>query len=171
MRGAEPVNNELEVGFDADFELRWHRAELVGRVLMVLFVLAAVSGLLGNGPLDHHSIAASSGPLRVDYEPTVRYGTGTQISFHLGSEAAGEQETRLFLGSDIVEPFGLQQISPQPQRSEATHGGMILTFPLPPGSSDVLVRVMAKPGAIGPARLVARDENGVELHWTQWVLP
>ena len=137
---------------------------------MVLFVLAAVTALLGNGPLDHHTAYASSGPLHVDYQPTVRDGTGTRVTFHLGPEVAGAEEVRPFLGSNIVEPFVLQQISPQPQQSEATHAGMILTFPLPPGSSDVPVRVMAKPGAIGPIGLVARDGHGVELRWTQWVL-
>ncbi len=171
MRGAEPVNDELEVGFNADFELRWHRAEMAGRVLMLLFVLAAVAGLLGNGPLDHQTRYASPGALHVDYEPTVRYGTGTQITFHIGSEHAGADITHLFLSSSFVEPFGLQQISPQPLRSQATHAGMVLSFPLPPGASDVLVRVMAKPGAVGPVSLLARDGNGVKLSWTQWVLP
>ncbi|TLU71675.1 hypothetical protein [Lichenicoccus roseus] len=176
MRGADPVNNELEVGFNADFEKRWHGAELVGRVLMMMFVLAAVTGLLGNGPLDHHTLLSSpealpaDSRLAIDYEPAVRYGTGTQITFHLGARS-GADTVRLFLGSNIVEPFGLQQIAPQPQRSVATHDGMVLTFPVPPGASDVLVRVMAKPGTVGPVGLLAREDDGVELRWRQWVLP
>ncbi len=83
---------------------------------MVTFVLAAAIGLLGRGPLDHHTSYPSPGPLHVDDQPTVRYGTGTQITFHLGSERPGADTSHLFLGSSSVEPFGLQQISPQPLR-------------------------------------------------------
>ena len=49
MRGADAVNDELEVGFDERFEHRWVWAERAGRVVMVLFVGAALFGLLGHG--------------------------------------------------------------------------------------------------------------------------
>nr|WP_321986067.1 hypothetical protein [uncultured Lichenicoccus sp.] len=140
-------------------------------LLMLGFVLAAAAGLLGNGPLDHCTGYAASGPLHVDYEAAVRYGTGTQITFHLRAESAGADTARLFVGSGFVEPFGLQRITPQPVRSEATHGGMALSFPMPSGASDVLVRMTAEPASIGPVGLLARDEHGVELRWTQWVPP
>ena len=56
MSGVDTVSDEFEVGFNKSFEARWYRAEQAGRVLMVIFTLAAGLGFLGRGPFSHASV-------------------------------------------------------------------------------------------------------------------
>ena len=180
QRGADVVNNELEVGFDAAFEGRWRKTELAGRVVMVLVVAAALAGLLGQGPFSHHTARTPDRLLSVDYEPVTHFGTGTQVTLHLSSAAASGGTSgaspatvpvRVSVNTDIVEPMGLQDVVPQPSRSRTEHAAVDWTFDLPAGERDALVRLMVKPAATGPIHLWARLEGGEAVTWTQVVLP
>lgn len=83
MRSADTVNDEGEVGFNREFESRWYRAGQVGRVVMVLFTLAAGLGLLGRGPFSHATTRSASRALSVGYEPISHHGTATTINVHV----------------------------------------------------------------------------------------
>jgi hypothetical protein len=177
-QGAERINDEFEVGYSEPFERRWRRAELIGHAVMALFVLAGIAGLLGQGPLSHHSKVTPNGMLRVDFEPVARYDTGTQVTFHLSGSntpqaqgSAGDTRTvRLFVSSSAVEPLGLQRVVPQPLATEAVDGGIVFSFAVPPGRNSGLVRLMLKPAAVGPVRVDAYAGNDA-ISWTQVVLP
>ena len=171
MQGADLVNGELEVGFDQAFERRWHRAEQVGRVVMVLFVAAGVAGLLGQGPYSHRTYRTPDNALAVDFEPVARSQTATQVTLHFNN-LADAATRKLFVSTNIVEPMGLQQIIPQPLSSQAVEGGLLLTFGVPPDTRHALVRVMLQPaGVIGMEHLVARLDNHPALRWTQTIVP
>ena len=171
MQGADLVNDELEVGFDEVFERRWHRAEQFGRVFMVLFVAAGLAGLFGVGPYSHHTDKTSDAALAVDFEPVARSQTGTQITLHL-SNLTDMPTQRLFISSHVVEPMGLQLILPQPVNTQALNDGLLLTFAVPAGTQDALVRLMLQPsGVIGLEHLEARLEGHAALRWTQLIVP
>jgi hypothetical protein len=170
MRGASPVNDEFEVGYNAEFEQSWFRFMQVGRVFMVLFVLAALAGLLGRGPFSHHTLRAPGGSLSVDLEPVARYGTPTQITVHL-RPAPGDSKVRLAISSSLIEPLGLRQIIPRPLPQEASLGGMILTVSVVPGESEHLVRFQEQPAVVGPVPITIAVEGGESLHLTQFIMP
>jgi len=178
VRGAAPVNNELEVGYDAAFESRWRHAELVSHVCMAFIVAAALSGVFGRGPLSHRTHQSEDGRLAVDFEPIARYGTSTQITLHLspdvpsiGALSGLEPGTaRVVLSSALIEPMGLQQVIPSPASSEAVGGGIGLVFNIPAGKSGAEVRFVIKPNDVGLIRLdIARGNTRLSL--TQFVLP
>lgn len=170
LRGADAINDEFEVGFNAAFESRWRRAELIGRWVMVLLVAAALAGLLGRGPLSHRTSRTPDGRFAVDFEPVARFGTATQVTFHV---AAGDHATpglvRVFLSSGIVEPMGLQTTLPRPSGTEARDGGMVYDFRVP-SEGEALIRLVLKPAAMGLIPLEARADGQV-LRWTPFVLP
>jgi hypothetical protein len=173
MRGAAPVNDELEVGYDADFEARWRHIELVSHGCMLIVVAAALLGLFGRGPLSHRTQLSADARLMVDFEPLARYGTSTQITLHLSPDAQGAGKSgtaRVLLNSALIEPMGLQQVFPEPASSAAVAGGTAFVFNVPEEKSPVAVRFVVKPNNIGPIRLEAR-QGGTRLGWTQFVLP
>jgi hypothetical protein len=179
LRGAAPVNNELEVGYDAPFEGRWRYIEKASHIFMALFVLCSLSGLLGRGPLSHRTLETEDGRLAADFEPISRYGTTTQLTLHLSTSGsinasspgdASAMPVRVFLGSALVEPLGLQQVIPRPASSEAVDGGLVYTFNIPPGKDSALVRFVLKPAVVGPVHLESR-QGSETLSWIQWVLP
>jgi hypothetical protein len=177
-RGAAAVNNELEVGYDAPFETRWRHIELASHVGMTVVVAAALVGLFGRGPLSHRTHQSNDGRLAVDYEPIARYGTTSQITLHLSSDGAVDGiegapksgAARVVLNSELVEPMGLQQIIPQPVRSEAVAGGVAFVFSVPAGKERAAVRFVIKPAEVGPVRLNVSQGNS-HLAWTQFVSP
>lgn len=168
LQGADRINDELEVGFDRVFERRWHRAEIVGRCIMVLFVLAALLGLMGQGPFSHATRIDASRRLAVDFEPVSRFGTATQVTIHIRDADPGSQTVHL--SGTFGEPFGLQQALPTPVAQIAAKDGFDLVFDTPPQSSDITVRLSLKPSAIGRIPLHV-GTDGADLAWSQLVVP
>jgi hypothetical protein len=162
-RGADPVNDEFEVGYDEGFERTWRRAELTGHAVMLLFVIAALLGLFGQGPLSHRSARTPNGMLIADYEPIARHDTSTQLTFHLSTNddplaphsPNAMHRVQLFVSSTIIEPLGLQYILPRPVDTEAVGGGIVYSFNIPPGRNTGLVRFVLKPSIVGRVRIDA----------------
>lgn len=170
-RGADPVDDELEVGYDLAFERSWHHAELAGRVVIALVVAAGLAGLLGRGPFSHHTASADHGSLRVDFEPVARFGTPTQVTLHVRPPPEQPREVDLRLSSSLVEPLGLQSVEPRPVRSWSEQGDLVVRLALPQGEAESLVRLLLRPSVVGPQWLTAEVGSGTALHWTQWIMP
>ena len=162
---ARQVNDEIEVGFDAAFEWRWSVFERVGRAGLVLIMIAALSGVLGAGPLDH----ATAGTIRdggaVDYQPVARFGPTTQITVHLPPGVASFR-----IDSAFTEPMGLSTILPELE-AEADGGGMRLVFALRDPTLPNLVRLRGKPSEIGFVPVTVVIGDGAVRRWTEIVLP
>jgi hypothetical protein len=171
MRGADPVDDEFEVGFNSVFENRWYRAEQIGRVVMVAFVAAALAGLLGRGPYSHAHAHTPDGAVRVDYEPVARYATPTQITLHLSNMTKTAQTVSVFLSSHFIEPMGMSQANPRPESAEAVEGGLTLRFRIAAWQPDALVRLNAQPSAVGPVPLWVQAGAAAPLRWTQFIVP
>lgn len=170
MQGADRVNDELEVGFDARFERRWLWAQRVGTVVMIAFVGSALAGLMGRGPYSHDSLAPADAGMAVDFEPVARAQTPTQITFHIRN-LSDASEMRLFVSTTVVEPMGLTRVIPQPLASSPVQGGLELTFPVQAGERDGHVRLVVQPSGVGPIELTARLEGRAPVTWTQTVMP
>lgn len=170
LRGADRVNDELEVGYDLVFERRFHYVEIAGRVFLVLVVALALSGLLGRGPFSHESVRTPGGGPSVDYEPVARYDTPTQVTLHL-HPAPGQSTTTVVIDSGFIEPMGLTALQPTPLASVAHRGGLALTFGVQPTQADTLVRLELKPSVVGPVSMSAAVDDARPLTWTQVVLP
>src|SRR3569833_3388571 len=143
----DAIDDELEVGFDQTFERKWRRLELASHAIMALFVLAALLGLFGRGPLSHRTQMSANGRLSLDYEPLVRWGTSTQVTVHLSTPdvrpATGEgafQKIWVSVNNAVVEPLGLQLLIPQLYATNAIVGCTMYEFSVPPGQDDALVR-------------------------------
>ena len=170
LQGADRVNEELEVGYDQRFEQGWQRAEQAGRVVMVVFVAAGLAGLMGRGPYSHDTAKSPESGLAVDFEPVARSQTATQVTLHV-SNLTSDPTRDIFIGTNAVEPMGLQRILPQPIATKAVQDGMVLTIPVPPGTKDAKIRLMLEPSTIGSNELVAQLAGAAPIRWTQFVVP
>ncbi|MGD0103027.1 MAG: hypothetical protein ABSC06_03200 [Rhodopila sp.] len=171
MSGVETVNDEFEVGFNQTFESHWYRAEQAGRVIMVLFVLAAGLGLLGRGPFSHSTTQSAGGALSVDYEPIARHGTNTTITVHLKKPADVDRPIELRVNQQIIEPMGYQRSVPLANSSSSvSDAGMRLTFNEAANQPDVLVRFELMPNAVGLVPLHVSDGSDT-IDWSILVVP
>jgi hypothetical protein len=170
MRGATPVNDEFEVGFDQDFENRWYIAELCGRVVMIVFVICGLAGLLGRGPFSHARAYAPGGGMYVDYEPVARHGTSTTVTVHVRNDTPDPRPVTITIGQHMIEPMGFQHAIPLPDASAIQDGGIRQTFMLQPHDHDALIRFELSPNAIGPVHLIASDGDS-RVDWSVFVAP
>ena len=170
MSGIETVNDEFEVGFNQEFESRWYRAEQVGRVVMVLYTVAAALGFLGRGPFSHSSTASASSAMIVDYEPIARHGTGTTITVHIKKPEPVQRPIELQVNQRIIEPMGYQHTVPSANSSSVSDDGMRLTFNEAANQSNVLVRFQVAPNAIGLIPLHVSDGTDA-VDWSMLVVP
>ncbi len=171
LRGAAPVNDEFEVGYNSAFERRWRVVEITGRAVMGLVVLAGLSGLLGRGPLSHHTVATAGGAIRVDFEPVARWDTPTQVTLHLVPPPDGAATMQVRLSPSFAEPLGMQKIWPRPLAEAPDHRGLSLTLAVPRAPGEFLVRLDLLPTAVGPVGAFAETDAGGHLGWTQVILP
>ncbi len=180
VRGADRVNDELEVGYDQEFERRWNIAQNVGLVAMVLFLLVCLSGLLGRGPFSHRTANAPDGSLHVDFEPAAREGTPTQVTLRLANPGDAPMPVSVFVSGKMAEPMGLDRTVPDTEATMVGSKGLVLRFVVAPRQADAKIRLDAMPASAGIVRLQAwtgADANADmpdqrhRVHWTQVVLP
>jgi len=171
MSGISSVDNELQVGFDEDFEKAWFRVMMVGRIVMIGFVLVCAAGLLGRGPFSHATTRSSDGAIRVDYEPVARNGTPTMVTLHLRNRSAEPVTASVALSSKLVEPLGFQRAVPPPDRSALEASAMRLDYVLLPKQEDVALRLQLQPTGFGSVASTARLADGSAVSWSQFVVP
>lgn len=170
MIGASRVNDEFDVGYNEKFEDRWHRAEIVGRIVMVIFVGCAGLGLLGRGPFSHETAKSADGRLRVDYEPIARHSTATTLTLHVRNTADSLEPVKVHLDQHIIEPMGFQHATPRADATAFDDAGVRLDFMERPDQRNGLIRVALTPNVVGPVRMGVQvgDEH---VSWRMLVVP
>ncbi len=179
-RGADRVDDYLEVGYDQEFEERWAVAQAIGLVVMVAFLLVCLSGLLGRGPLSHRTAQAPDGSLHVDYEPVTREGTPTQITLRMANPDDATMPVSLFVSGKMVEPLGLARTVPETTATMVGSKGLVFRFTLAPKQADAKIRMAAMPVApgivdcqawIGADATADQPDRRHRVQWIQVVLP
>ena len=123
--------------------------------VMSAFVAAGLAGLLGRGPLSHRTEQSPASALAVDFEPIARSQAPTQVTFHIANPTDAPT-LDLFIGTNSVEPMGLQRIMPQPVSTKGVKDGLVLTLAIPPGTENAEIRLMLEPSVIGENELIAQ---------------
>lgn len=180
LHGADKVNGDLEVGYDEHFEQRWIVAQNIGLVVMVLFLMACISGFLGRGPFSHRTTVTPDQSLNVDYEPVAREGTPTQITLRVSNASTMPMPVAIFLSGTIIEPLGLARTLPPTDVSMVGSSGVIMRFAIAPLQDNAMIRLSTTP--VSPGIVHLRAWTGADAgtvppdpthiaHWTQVVLP
>ncbi len=170
VQGADRINDELEVGFDAGFERRWVWVQRAGVTFMLAIAIASLFGLLGRGPFSHRTERTAESGLAVDFEPVAREQTPTQVTLHLHNDTESP-EMQVFIGTTTIEPMGLTRILPQPVSTRSVVGGLVVSVAVPPGTTDALLRLILQPGNPGLIQQQANLVGQPPIRWTQLVLP
>ncbi|WP_129218534.1 hypothetical protein [Lichenibacterium ramalinae] len=171
MRDSPPMSDELRNGFYPDFESGWRRAEVVGRIAMLLVVAATLAGLLGGGPATLWTSHVAAGALRVEFPPVIRFGTPTGLTLHVDPRS-DQTAVAIAMPAALVKRFGLQSVTPRPLAWSAGPDGEVrMTFGVLPGLKDLVVEVGGMPIGSGSLELSARLDDAPALSWSQAILP
>ena len=154
---------------ESDRALNFHRSEWriqrIGWVLVALFLVLAVGGQFGNGPLSRAHAGNETG--RVDYEQYTRYGLSTDLIVTPAASAHGVN--RVAISQDYLEALRVEHITPEPTAVRMTGASIVYEF------------ASAAPGAsisfhLHPQRLWRHSatviiDGGAPLHLSQFTYP
>lgn len=156
----------LQVSEDMPFQrLEW-RIERIGWVAMAMLIVAALLGLLSNGPLSRAN--QSAGSLHVEYQRFLRNQAPADFRVEVLS-AKGEVEISLNRG--FVDDVQLEQVVPRPNRIDAGPKGIVLHFDVPQNSAPNFVIIRFQPQRMGWLRTNIGSPGQPIVRLTQFVYP
>lgn len=160
---------DLDIDQDLNYQRRAWLVERVGRALMALLILAALFGLLGNGPVSFTRVADPVTGLGLEYDRFLHNSAGSNVRVHVPPPASGE--FRLWMSQAYLDAVRFRQIVPEPFRVEAGRAGATFVFrAAEPGQAAVVVfRIEPeRPGSVpGEVRL----GDGPPVRFEQFVYP
>lgn len=121
-------------------EYRGHStAEKIALVLLVLFVLGALAGLFGDGPLSQSSVASADGQMRVEYQRFSRRLAPQSLDITLPTQA-GADRVEVRINAEYLRRVQVTEIFPQ--LLESTHHATgLLRFATDGSGEPMTVRV------------------------------
>lgn len=121
-------------------EYRGHTTvEKIAFALLVLFVLAALAGLFGDGPLSQATATSNDGQMRAEYQRFCRRAAQQSLDITLPTQA-GVDEVELRVSAEYLRRVQITEIFPQPLQS-AHHQSGILRFATDGSGEPMHVRV------------------------------
>lgn len=159
----------IDLDDDPDFERRDRVVTRVGMVLLILFVLAAVLGLLGPGLLSSGTTASDDGAIEIEHNSIGHIESDDSLSLLLDNTTIDGEVLTVELTGSWVTGVDMTTISPVPAGERLVPEGLVLEFDVErPGDLEVLVHFRAKD--LGRLGLTASaGDSSVSV--TQFVLP
>ncbi|MNR78862.1 hypothetical protein D3C72_95620 [compost metagenome] len=142
------------------------RIQRIGMVAIVLFLGAALSGLLGHGPLTR-ARAGSPDRLEVEYGRFERRTQETTMFVRLGPQPGGT--VRLWMDADYVVAQPIQRVIPEPEGVELLDERLVMTLRVAGERPEILITT--RPEAFGAMQARLGLLDGPEVVFDQFVYP
>lgn len=118
---------DLEIDQDLRWERRYIRVQVVSWVIMALIIGAALAGLMGAGPLSTTTVASPHRSLVVQYQRVLRYEEPVAFTIIL-TPPRHASRVQLWIDNELLRPYQVASIAPQPRSSSAGKGRTRYTF-------------------------------------------
>ncbi|WNG33491.1 hypothetical protein F0U61_07570 [Archangium violaceum] len=156
----------LELHLDERIQHSVWTVQRVGWVLMGAFLLAAVLGLFGDGPLSRAS--AEGGGLKLEYVRTARVSFPITLDVHGTSD--GQGVFQLWFERSLFEKSKVEHVMPEPERVEFSSERVTYIFrTTAPGPVHVVLEL--KPERAGKVHAQLGVVGGGEVRFEQLVFP
>ncbi len=161
---------DLEVSQNLDYQRRMWAVQRVGWALMVLALLAALVGLVGDGPLSDAS-AGDGGALRVEYPRFARHRAPGTLEFRLTPGDGAQREARVWLNREYLRGVTVETVFPEPASVETGPEGITYVFTLaqPGQPATVIFNLMHE--TIGRQQGRVRLDDGEPVTFGQFIYP
>jgi hypothetical protein len=109
--------SEAVPGIEIDEDIRIERwfwvAERIGWGAMALFILSALAGLFGRGPLSFATVSDPVGALAVEYERFCRQGMTTDVEVRAGPAVPRDGRVEIAFSRRYLESFSVEVVTPE----------------------------------------------------------
>lgn len=154
---------------DIGLQRRIWRFERVGWAVMGLFILAALAGLFGPGPLSTTEV--SQGPLHLEYERFQRHQSPTALKVRIDKSAIAGDSFSLVLNGGFTDEFQIEKIVPMPEQWQLTPEGAKLRFLVGNLESTGTVHLYLKPQGFGSTQAAIGLDGEPPVALQQFVHP
>jgi hypothetical protein len=160
---------ELQTQEQTRFQRREWAAQKAGTIVLVAFILAALVGLLGAGPLASTTRSSPQGLISVELDRVTRFEADDSMTMTFAPQAVENGTITLELTGPWTSGIDLQTITPEPSEQQAISGGIVMTFPADPtAETDVSFSFAAQEHLTLEGRATVREDT---VTFTQFVLP
>ena len=160
--------HDVSVNEDLDFQRREWTVQRIAWLVEAAVIVAALLGLLGNGPLSKASISDPTGSLFVEYSRFGHWESPLRIEITVQPRAG--HLTRLSINRPYLDQMRVESITPQPVSQSAD--GERITFEFTSDGDQPLTIAFhfstRKLGAVEAASGLAGGEN---VQFTQFIFP
>jgi len=167
----EDWSGSLQIVQDLAGQRRGWRAQRIGWVLLAMFVVAALLGLFGPGPLSRAIAGQERDPLWAEYYRFWRFQAPMTLRIHVVPEATGGRELRIWLSRPYLQGMSVQHITPEPVRVEAGADRFTYVFALGEPAGATAVTFTLEPEARGTVRGRVGVEAGPTIGFRHFVYP
>lgn len=144
------------------------KVEHWGWATFALIILAALTGLFGQGPVARAK--AQNSQIVVEYDRFVRYQAPAHLKVHLRN-GGGSSMPALWIGREFLDRVEVERISPEPERVKLAKDGLIYIFDMAQTNESAKVTVDFKPAGYGNTRVALRLVDGSQVQFTQFFYP
>lgn len=159
----------LQVHHHEAFQRREWRVQRFGWAFMLLFVLAALAGLLGPGPLSYATASSADGLLEVDYQRFTHLEADDEVVVTVSASAVTGGSVDVEIAEAWVRAVDIASIVPEPMEQVATPYGLRLTMSAEP-AADVNIRITFRASDIGKVDAGVRFD-GDTVSFGQFIYP
>lgn len=163
------VAGDVAVGEDLDFQRKWWKFERAIWILFLIILLCDVLGLFGRGWLAKAKRSTADQALTLDYERIERASTPSIMTLHFGPSCVRDGRIQVFVSQNVISRLGAQRISPQPETSTLTQGGITYTFPS--ALSPTTMEIQLQPSFPGTQHIRVQVAGSEPIRATIFVLP
>ena len=153
---------DIQLEEDLAFERRSCRWQRAGQGLLLLFVLAAVAGFFGHGPIASAEVADPSRALTVEYARFARRHGPCEFTLELGP-ALRRGAVEVWLDASFAEQYRWESATPEPTAMEMRDGRLVARFQIAPGESPARIVVHVQPRKLGRAATLVGVVGGPQV--------
>ena len=160
---------ELQTESQLRFQRREWTVQKAGTIVLVVFILAALIGLLGAGPLATANRSSPNSLVSVEFDRITRLKTENSMAVTFAPEAVENGTITLELTGPWTSGIDLQGITPEPSEQKPIPGGLAMTFPADPSSeTEVSLSIAAQEHLLLTGQATV---SGDTVTFNQFVLP
>ncbi|HJU04176.1 MAG TPA: hypothetical protein VJ692_03420 [Nitrospiraceae bacterium] len=134
----------LQLNEDVPFQRRVWRIQRIGWMAMAGLLLAALSGVFGQGWLSDETAANSSGTLWIDYERFGRWESTLALRVHVGSGASPNGTVRIRLDQDYLSNLQIEGMMPEPDSTETSATAVTYVFRTTDADQQAVITLYTK---------------------------
>lgn len=139
---------DLQISKDLNFQEREWIFERVGYLLLSVFVVLALTGLFGKGPLSITTVDGG-GAFSITYQRFAHYQSETEFSMQFRGAAIKDGEVTMWLSEKFLDGVELKSIQPEPDQVKGSEGGTAYVFPVDSLGEHLEVALLIQPETIG----------------------